>query len=52
MDQLGHGWPELYEGVVFVGLLTPQADAAGQLWWSVKGRHACRAGSLDALNVR
>ena len=52
MDQLGHGWPELYEGDAFAGLLTPQADAAGQLWWSVKGHHACRAGSLDALNVR
>lgn len=51
MDELNRGWPELRENSRFVGILGPETDSEGQLWWSLRGTRLCVAGQLDSLDI-
>lgn len=52
MDQLGRGWPELYDGHVFSGLLEPSVDDDGGLWWSLSTSRIVPVGQLDLLQIK
>lgn len=50
MDELGHGWPELYDGAgVFLALLEPRCEF-DRLMWTAGERHIA-IGELSSASV-